>query len=278
MLACCLLVLAGVVLIAMCGRLDIVPPEAEPAASPVRAAVRRYLWWATLVITSGLVSGILVAGAGGRLVMRLLAATSPDARGQVTEAEEIVGRITFGGTLSFLVFSALPLAMLAAFLFAVIHRWLPRGRLAGLTFGLLLLIAASTRIEPLRSNNPDFRLVGPAWVALLSFGLLVLADGMLVAAFMSWYSRRVPLRAHDKRELTAYLPLVLVLLLIPVGVPTLVLAAAGAGLVALVARIAPNAFRWWNSHGTKTGGRVILAGGSLLALPGFLTALSDIVP
>src|SRR5262245_9215591 len=163
MVACGLLALAGVVLIAVWGGLDTVRPAAETAASPVRAAVRRYLWWATLVITSGLVSGILAAGAGGRLIMRLLAATSPDAQGQLTEAGETVGRITYNGTMGFLIFGAVPLAMLAALLFALIHRWLPRGRLAGLTFGLLLLITASTRLEPLRSSNPDFRLLSPTW-------------------------------------------------------------------------------------------------------------------
>jgi len=39
-----------------------------------------------------LVAGILAAGAGGRLVMRLLAVTAgPDAQGRITEAEKLVG-------------------------------------------------------------------------------------------------------------------------------------------------------------------------------------------
>ena len=42
----------------------------------------------------GAVAGVLAAGAGGRLVMRLLALTSPDAEGSLTEAGEFVGEIS----------------------------------------------------------------------------------------------------------------------------------------------------------------------------------------
>ena len=47
---------------------------------------------------TGLVTGILFIGPAGRLAMRLLAATSPDAQGQKTEAGEVVGKITVEGT------------------------------------------------------------------------------------------------------------------------------------------------------------------------------------
>ena len=60
--------------------------------------MRRYLWYLTLAISSGVGAGILAAGAGGRLVMRLLAVTAgPDAQGRVTEAEQVIGRITVDG-------------------------------------------------------------------------------------------------------------------------------------------------------------------------------------
>ena len=40
--------------------------------------------------------------------MRLLAITSPDAHGAITEAEATIGEITLGGTLGFVVFVGLP--------------------------------------------------------------------------------------------------------------------------------------------------------------------------
>jgi len=222
---------------------------------------------------------VLVAGAGGRLIMRLLAATSPDAHGSLTEAGETVGRITVGGTLGFLYFGALPLAFLASSAFAVVYRWLPRGRLAGLLFGLLLLVAASTRLEPLRSDNPDFHLLGPAWVALVTFGLLVLTDGMATAAVMGWYSTRLPLAQRGRRVLTRYLLTAAALVVAgPAGLLVLAAATVGAGLVALVALIAPSVSGWWLSNRTRVVGRILLAGGALLALPGFVSAIDDIHP
>jgi hypothetical protein len=279
MLVCVLLALVGVAAIAAWGTLGIEAPAAEAGGGRAASAVRRYLWWANLVISGGLVTGICAAGAGGRLVMRLLAATSPDARGAVTEADQTVGEITVGGTLGFLLFAALPLAILASVAFAFSYRWLPRGRLAGLLYGLLLLVVLGSRFEPLRSNNPDFRLLEPAWLAVVAFALLVLADGMLTAAFMGWYSRRLPLPAGHRGVLLYYLwPVPLVLILFVVLVPVVVLTAIGAGLVAIVARFAPSLGQWWTSKRTTWVGRGLLAGGSVAALPGFVGAVNAIIP
>src|SRR5512133_2441024 len=99
---CLALVLAGLVAVLRWGGLAVGPPPAPgpDAASPtdpppVGLVVRRYLWYLVVAVASGATAGILAAGAGGRLVMRLLAVTAgADAQGRITEAEEIVGRIT----------------------------------------------------------------------------------------------------------------------------------------------------------------------------------------
>lgn len=279
MLACGVLVVAGVALVGAWGRLGIVAPVGVPDRGRIATALARYAWWVTLVVTTGLVTGVLVAGAGGRLIMRLLAATSPSSSGLLTEAGETIGRISVSGTLGFFIFGALPLALLAAFAYAGIHRWLPDGQLSGLIFGVLLLVAASTRLEPLRSSNPDFVLVGPAWVALLTLGLLVLAEGMATAAFMGWYSRRLPALQRDRKVLARFvLTGSLLALTGPTGALVLAPALVGAALVALVALIAPDLSSWWLSNRTRTVGRVLLAGGTLLALPGFVIAINDILP
>jgi len=113
--------------------------------------------------------------------MHLLALTSPDARGQLTEAGAIVGSITAGGTVSLIAFCAF-LGVPTGWLYMILRRLLPAGRAGSVAFGALLLVVASTRFEPARPDNFDFDLVGPAWLALLSFGAVVLLHGMLVAA------------------------------------------------------------------------------------------------
>jgi hypothetical protein len=133
-------------------------------------------------LVAGVAAGVLAAGAGGRLVMRLLAATSPDAHGSLTEAGEKVGEITIGGTLGFIFFTGVPAGFLSGALYALVAPVLPRGRAAGIALGVLLLVLAATRIEPLRSDSVDFVLLDPAWLAVLGFGVLALFQGMLVAA------------------------------------------------------------------------------------------------
>ena len=133
-------------------------------------------------LVAGVAAGVLAAGAGGRLVMRLLAATSPDAHGSLTEAGEKIGEITVGGTLGFIFFTGVPAGFLSGALYALVAPVLPRGRAAGMTLGVLLLVLAATRIEPLRSDSVDFLLLDPAWLAVLGFSVLALFQGMLVAA------------------------------------------------------------------------------------------------
>lgn len=95
----------------------------------------RYLWYVTVAVVSGIGSGLLIAGAGGRLAMRLLAATAGDAAqaGRPRRKRSSV---------------ASPL------------RWLLPGRLGGLAYGLVLLIVAAPRINPCGPTNPDFGIVG----------------------------------------------------------------------------------------------------------------------
>jgi hypothetical protein len=268
MAVCGLLVVAGLGFVAAWGGRSFAAPN------PAATSGQRYLWNVTVAVGSGIGAGLLMAGAGGRLVMRLLAVTAGDAaQGRVTEADEIVGRVTAGGTIGFVVFTALFFGVATGFVYALVRRWLPAGRLSGLAYGALLLLVAATRIEPLRADNPDFDLVGPSWVALLAFAALVLTHGMLVAALAARYSQAlVPLSA-DVSVVLRYTPL---LLLVPVF-PALAVLGVG-GLVWIAVNNAVH-------HGPAAGdvsrralvvGRTVLllaAGGML---PGFVSTVVDI--
>ena len=275
MLICGVLVLVGVGAVVRWGGLRLQPPgdpgESEEPLSP-GAVSSRYLWSVTVAVVSGIGSGLLIAGAGGRLAMRLLAATAGDAaQGRLTEADEIVGRITTGGSIGFIVFTALFFGSATGAIYVLIRRWLPPGRLGGLAYGLLLLIVAAPSIDPLRADNPDFDIVGPGWVAILVFSAVVLVHGMLVAALAGRYSRALPLPSRRPRALVAYLPL---LMLLPIA-PVVLIIAVG-GLVALgLSRVEP-LMRAARSRRTLVGGKVVVAVVVLIALPGFLSAVIDI--
>jgi hypothetical protein len=278
---CVVLVLAGLAAVVRWGGLAVQPPPApalhtaDPTEPPpVSLVVRRYLWYLTLAVTSGLVAGILAAGAGGRLVMRLLAVTAgPDAQGRITEAEQLVGRITVGGTLGFIVFTTLFFGLATGMVYLLLHRWLPGGWAGGLAYGALLLVVAATRLEPLRRGNPDFDLVGPGWVSVATFALLVVFHGMLVAALAGRLSRAVPLVAAEPRAIAAHAPLLLLLPLAPVGV----LAAIVGAVVVVVASRIPRVVAAVQARRLVVVGRAALAVAGLVVLPGFVSTVVDIV-
>jgi hypothetical protein len=277
---CILLVLAGLVAVVRWGSLTVEPPPApglDPAGQtkrpPVGLVVRRYLWYLTVAVASGVGAGLLAAGAGGRLVMRLLAVTAGvEAQGRITEAEEIVGRISVDGTLGFIVFTGLFFGLTSGVLYLLLHRWLPASWGSGLVYGALLLVVAGTRLEPLRPDNPDFDLVGPEWVSVAAFAALVMFHGALVAALAGRASRALPLLDARLRAVAAYAPLLLLVPLVPV-IPLLILVGLG---VVLASQI-PTVVAAWHDRRLVVIGRIVLALVALVALPGFTMAIVDIL-
>jgi hypothetical protein len=206
-------------------------------------------------------------------VMRLLAVTAgPGAQGRITEADQVVGRISVDGTIGLLIFTGLFLGLASGAVYLLLRRWLPAGRAGGLTYGALLLVCAGTRLDPLRADNVDFDLVGPGWVSVAAFGALVVFHGMLVAALAGRVSRAVPLLDAQPRALAAHAPL---LLLLPLGSATVVLVAVGVLLV-LVTRVRP-VVAAWHARRMVLAGRVLLTVIVLVALPGFVAAVIDIL-
>lgn len=271
---CALLMALGAVAAIRWGHLAVAVPWATvpaPAPPDVKTSAQRFLWHLNLAVVSGVASGLVAAGAGGRLVMRLLAVTAGDqAQGRVTEADEIVGRITVGGTIGFIIFVGLLGGLVIGGVYMLLRRWLPPARLGATAFAAFLLLVFATRIEPLRADNPDFGLVGPGWLALLAFGSLALFHTLVLAAVAGRLSRSLPVVTGQWRTVAVYLPL---LLLVATG-PFLLAFLTGAALVTMLRRLP--AFAWWQSPVIVTAGRAVLALVAVLALPSFIGAVRDI--
>ena len=214
-IVCGALLAVAVALCVVWGREPLVEPEIprsptsapRPTTSRVRRhldGLRLYAWWASMFLVVGTVSGLLVTGAGGRLAMRLLAVTSPQATGRLTEAQATVGEITFEGTIGFLVFGALPFAFASTALYLLAAPWLPRGRLAGPTFGLAAFIMVAPFIDPLRADNVDFDIVGPGWLSVLVFAALAVRAGRVPRRVRRPVEPEPP--AHDAGELARHRP------------------------------------------------------------------------
>ena len=144
--------------------------ERPPADTGVRATVGRLARYVGVSLLAGVAGGLIAAGAGGRLVMRLLAATSPDeSQGAITEGDAVIGDITVDGTLGFIAFVGPATGVLTGLLLALLGPLLPRGRAGGLALGTVLLVLAGSRIDPLRADNFDFNLAGPDWLSVGAF-------------------------------------------------------------------------------------------------------------
>lgn len=276
MIGCGVLVALGLILIIRWGDYDLWGPRSSEVAAEAtpgpRHVLKRYLWYVTLSVVAGMGSGILMAGAGGRLAMRLLAATSSGAsQGRVTEAGEVVGRITTDGTIGFIIFVGLVFGLAIGVFYVLIARWLPKGRLGGVVFGALLLVWFGSTLDPLRPDNPDFNIVGPGWVSVLTFSALVVAHGMLVAAIAGRYSHTLPLWSNEFKAIAAYAPLLLVAPVFPLAVAL----ALGAPVAIGLGRIAALR-RALSSQRALLLGRLIGVAASAVALPVFLIAIVDI--
>ncbi|HTH07231.1 MAG TPA: hypothetical protein VMS14_10610 [Ilumatobacteraceae bacterium] len=148
-------------------------------------------------LSAGVVAGALVPGLGGRLLMRVLGATSGNgAQGRLTEAEEVVGEITFDGSLGFLIFVGLGGGLVSALLYLVVRRILPSSAWsAGLVFGLILLALFGTA-DPLSPDNVDFKILRPLPLAVAMIAAAALLFGTTFAALMSRIEGR--LRTADR--------------------------------------------------------------------------------
>jgi hypothetical protein len=177
---CAALVALGAVLVVRDGA---GPPG--PIGAPVRYGV--------VVLGASLGAGLLAAGAGGRIAMRVLAVTSPETvAGVPTEANAIIGEITLGGTIGFVAFAGPAAGLLTAGLYALLLPVLPRGRAGGMILGAVLLVVAGSRLDPLRAENFDFALIGPDWLAVALFGALALFQGLLTVALAGRLARGAP--------------------------------------------------------------------------------------
>ena len=274
MAALSLILLLGCFAIWRWGGEEVRPPWTDQDGPPssVGESIKRYLWYLTVGITAGAVSGLIMAGVGGRLAMRILAATaSDDVQGRITEANEIVGEITLGGSLGFIFFTGLLVGFPSGVGFLLLRRWLPRGLIGGLTFGALLLVLFSTRLDPLRQDNVDFDLVGPGWLAVAIFVAMGLGHGMLLAAFAGRFSRTLPLISKDRKAVSRYLPLVILLPAPPVAV----LAILVGGVYAAASRV--RALRGLTQgRNLVVGGRILVGLAMLVALPDFISGVIDI--
>jgi hypothetical protein len=74
---------------------------------------------------AGIMVGLLVAGLGGRLIMRLATILHEDRVGLTTENGAVIGDITLNGTLALMTFGGLGMGLLAGTIWVIVNPWIP---------------------------------------------------------------------------------------------------------------------------------------------------------
>ena len=135
----------------------------------------------TSSIGAAVVSGIVVGGIGGRIVMRASALAADDSRtGMLTENGNVIGRITVEGTLALLLFVGLITGVsVGLFLFAL-RTVLPGRFLPATVSAVLLALGGATVIDP---SNVDFVIVGNRALNVAMFIALFPAFGVAFVVF-----------------------------------------------------------------------------------------------
>jgi hypothetical protein len=228
------------------------------------------------VLTAGFGAGVLVVGFGGRLVMRVLAATSgTTAQGRTTDAGEQVGEISLGGTFGFFVFAGILVPLVSSLAFIPLRRILPRPAwIAGVLFGLLLLASFGVS-DPLSPDNVDFAILSPTWLAVTLVCLTALLYGTTFSALVARFDATlVPLNelrsGSPRRWKVANVSLVWLLIALPLAAP------AGAYVIGRGVshgRFDPAV----NSSALRLAGYALVAAGAIVCVVAVFGALTEIV-
>ena len=156
------------------------------------------------------ITGGIVLGVGGRLVMFISRLIHPEASGRITENGNRIGEFTIQGSIELLVFGGVLSGLLAGVIWVLIRRWLPGG---ALVVGLgAVSIGGPFLIE---GDNRDFVILeDPRLDLLLLLGLL-----FLFGLSLHWVDRLLTERTSEEPRTSG---IVFYSLMLSLGAPLMI--------------------------------------------------------
>ena len=121
---------------------------------------------------SGILAGVVFLDIGSRIAMRIVTILNPEAKGILTDADQVVGAITVEGTFTLVVFFGIVGGIMAGGLWVVVREFLPnRMSIQVLLAGVVAALAGSFVV--IESSNEDFRIFDPVVLNVVMFIVLV---------------------------------------------------------------------------------------------------------
>ena len=140
---------------------------------------------------AGLLTGLLIAGIGGRIVMRLAALSVPEAAGQFTENGNRIGDITTSGSVGLILTGGLFFGLLGATIWVVVSPWIPTAGWRR-TIVAMPIAVALTGGAVVQGRNSDFRTLEHDVATVVLLLMLVAVAGASISFFDGWLDRRLP--------------------------------------------------------------------------------------
>jgi len=176
------------------------------------------------MLVGAYLAGVLAIGAGGRLLMRVLAVTSSDAvQGARTEADEVIGKVSVGGSFFLIVVVGIGAAGCGLVLYVVMRRWLPERSLAAGLVGVA--IGGGLLVRPtglLTSANSDFTLVAPVLLAVALCIMTLVLFGATFGVLVDYLGAQWPRPGWSARGVGSVLPLAVLLLVPPLFIAVVI--------------------------------------------------------
>jgi hypothetical protein len=126
--------------------------------------------------------------------MRISALLNPNARGFVTESENIVGDITVSGTFTLVVFGGAIVGLAAGTVWILVREWLPQD-LSTRTFLAAILATVTGSAGVIAGDNSDFRVLDSPEAHVAMFLSLLLLTGAATAQIDRALETRLPTSA-----------------------------------------------------------------------------------
>jgi hypothetical protein len=133
-------------------------------------------------VTAGAIAGLISAGVGSRVTMRIIALADPDTDGVRTDAEATVGEFTLSGTIDLLMLGAIAGVMGGA-VYLGMRRWLPvPNAWKGPAYGIFTLLTVGQLLFD--TNHADFQIFEPVVLVIALFAVLFLVNGLILGPLM----------------------------------------------------------------------------------------------
>jgi hypothetical protein len=139
---------------------------------------------------AGAVTGAVVAGAGGRVVMRLAALAVPGSAGSATANGNVIGDITPGGTFALIAFGSF-VGLLAGAIWVAVAPWVPGAGIRRAIAAMPVALALGG-IGLIEGDNVDFRVLDHDTLVVALLVGLVAAVGFVVPLVDDLLDRWLP--------------------------------------------------------------------------------------